>query len=75
MTIVSETKAQIVRALKDGPLHGYAIYVRTEVPIGSIYDHLRELEKAGFVKSERSGRRKVYRLTKRGEMLLKALGL
>lgn len=74
MTIVSQTKAQIVRALKEGALHGYAIYMKTEVPLGSIYDHLGELEAAGFVKGEKAGRRRVYRLTTKGKKLLEALG-
>jgi len=40
---------------------------------GSVYPHLHELEKDGFVVHESVGRRKVYRLTEEGKRYLEEL--
>jgi len=40
---------------------------------GSVYPHLHELEKNGFVIHENEGRRKVYKLTEEGERYLEEL--
>jgi len=43
------------------------------ISLSTIYVHLAELVEAGFVEYEEKDRKKVYRLTEKGEMLLKAL--
>jgi DNA-binding PadR family transcriptional regulator len=78
MSLVGETKMKILRELKDGPAHGYAIAEELEVSSGGIYVHLDELKGEGMVEvveDEQEGRqRTVYQLTENGELLLKALG-
>lgn len=75
----------ILRTLRSGPLHGYAIgrWIREtsagalQVEEGALYPALHRLEKQGFVKAEwgetelgRPGR--FYRLTSAGTKRLKA---
>ncbi len=72
----------LLAALKPGPAHGYAIIEelrrrseRTfDLPEGTIYPALHRLERQGLIESEwseESGRRRrVYRLTRRGNRAL-----
>jgi DNA-binding PadR family transcriptional regulator len=73
MSIVSDSKRKILYELFSGPKHGYKIAKFTSIPMGSIYDHLAELVEAGFIEYTEENEKKIYRLTKKGEMLLKAL--
>jgi len=68
-----DTKAAILKLLKEvGPLHGYSIWKKLGITISpqAIYQHLDELERSGFVESKVVDRRKVYKLTSKGEVLL-----
>jgi len=73
MAIISPAKMRILKELAKEPLHGYALSKRLGVTISSIYEHLSELEREGLIIFEVEGRRKVYRLTNKGEELLKLL--
>jgi len=73
MSVISKPKKQILLILSNEPRHGYEIAKLANLPMGSIYDHLAELVEAGFIKCEKKERRKIYQLTKKGEMLLRAL--
>ena len=73
MSIVSSPKKKILYELSYGPKHGYKIAKLTNLPMGSIYDHLAELVKGGFIEYKEQEGKKIYQLTKKGERLLKAL--
>ena len=73
MAIISIAKRKILLELQKGPKHGYEIAKKTGLPMGSIYDHLAELVREGFVVYEKVNRRKVYTLTEKGRTLLKAI--
>lgn len=73
MGIVGQRKRRILKEIKRNPSHGYAISRKLKIPISSIYEHLKDLREHGLIESKKEKRRKVYRLTKKGEMLLKAL--
>ena len=73
MSIISQPKKHILLELEDGPKHGYEIAKLAGLQVGSIYDHLAELVDAGFIEYEEKDRERVYRLTEKGKMLLKAL--
>jgi len=74
----------LLSILANGPAHGYAIIeslrARSEgvfdLPEGTVYPALHRLERQGLLKSgwsEDSGRRKrIYRLTPRGQQTLNA---
>jgi len=73
VSIISQSKKKILFQLLNEPKHGYKIAKSTNLPMGSIYDHLSELLKAGFIECEEKDGKKIYKLTKKGEILLKAL--
>ncbi len=54
-------------------MHGYAISKELGVSISSVYDHLKELERSGFVTAEDKGSKISYRITENGRLLLKAM--
>lgn len=72
----------LLAALRAGPAHGYAIIEDLkqrssgafELPEGTIYPALHRLERSGAIESawsvETGRRRRVYRLTRKGERVL-----
>lgn len=73
MSIISETKKQILGEIQYNPNHGYALSQNLGLPLSFIYQHLKELREAGLIKVEEKERKKIYHLTEKGKMLLKAL--
>ena len=73
MSIISKTKLKILEELKKNPDHGYTLSQNLELPLTFIYQHLKELREAGLIGIEEKERKKIYHLTEKGEMLLKAL--
>jgi DNA-binding PadR family transcriptional regulator len=69
---LTDAKRQILKELWEGPQHGYALANELGKQGPTIYEHLQQLEDAGYVKFKQDGRRKVYSLTERGELTLKA---
>lgn len=78
MSLISETKLHILLRRHEEPTHGYDLADELGISKGYVYRHLEELQDAGMIEvheEETEGRkRKFYRLTENGEMLLKALG-
>ncbi|VVB54582.1 Transcriptional regulator PadR-like family protein [uncultured archaeon] len=70
MEIIGKTKVSILSLLSGTRLHGYEIAKRLSLPITGIYQHLKDLKKAGFTESKLNGRKKEYYLTERGKKLL-----
>jgi DNA-binding PadR family transcriptional regulator len=71
--LLGETKLAILRQLRSEPSHGYALADQLDLSHGYVYTHLGDLEEAGMIEiqAEDDGK-KVYRLTKNGEYLVKA---
>ena len=69
---LTDAKRKLLALLDKEPRHGYALAKELGKQGPTIYEHLQELEKAGYIESEQEGRRKVYNLTKRGELILEA---
>jgi len=74
MAIISSPKMKILKELEKGNFHGYELSRRLNKPLSSMYEHLGELLQAGLINYKLEGRRKVYYLTEKGKMLLKAIG-
>ncbi len=69
-----ETKRRMLALmLARGRVHGYALAKDLALNTSTVYQHLRELETEGYATSEKASRRRFYRITKRGEILLQAL--
>lgn len=69
---LTDAKRRILALLEEEPRHGYILAKELGVQGSTIYEHLEQLEQAGYVEGEQDGRRKVYSLTKRGELTLEA---
>ena len=69
------TKLKILRFLSLSPSYGYEIWksVLPNFKFQAIYQHLSELESRGLICSEKKGRRKYYKITKKGLQLLNTL--
>jgi DNA-binding MarR family transcriptional regulator len=69
---LTDAKLGILREIQDEPLHGYALANRLGVRGSTIYEHLESLEENGYLESEEDGRRIVYHLTEKAELILQA---
>lgn len=69
---LTDAKRNLLALLDEEPRHGYALAKELGKQGPTVYEHLQELESAGYIESEPDGRRKVYALTERGELTLEA---
>jgi len=72
MVALTEAKVRVLRALDEAPSHGYALANELGVQGPTIYQHLEELEADGYIDSDEDGRRTVYSLSKKGELIIEA---
>lgn len=77
MSLIGETKMEILRRLGDAPSYGYKLHKEIGVSTPTIYRHLEDLEEAGMVESvpvEDDNRDKTeYHVTDDGRQLLELL--
>lgn len=69
---LTDAKRDILALLEEEPRHGYVLAKELGVQGSTIYEHLEQLEDAGYIEGEQDGRRKTYSLTQRGELTLEA---
>lgn len=69
---LTDAKRRILSVLDDESMHGYALAAELGTQGPTVYEHLQELEEAGYIEGEEDGRRKVYSLTRSGELILEA---
>jgi DNA-binding PadR family transcriptional regulator len=69
---LTDAKRNILALLADKPRHGYVLAKSTGVQGSTMYEHLQQLEQAGYVTSYEDGRRRMYELTRRGELTVEA---
>ena len=73
MVIVSTVKRRILEEIRRNPCHGYTLSQKLGIPLASIYEHLKELREKKLIESTDEDRKKIYQLTEKGQMLLKAI--
>lgn len=77
MSLIGETKEEILRLLDDSPSHGYKMHKEVGVTTSTIYQHLDELEEAGMIRSDPvegdTRNRTEYHITDEGRQLLDLL--
>ncbi|MFP9062233.1 PadR family transcriptional regulator [Natrialbaceae archaeon A-chndr2] len=75
MSLIGETKMDILRLLDESPRHGYQLHKELDITTSTVYRHLDELEDAGMVDElgEDKENRIQYALTNDGETLLELL--
>lgn len=69
---LTPAKKRVLEALEQEPRHGYVLAKELGVRGSTIYEHLEQLEEHGYTKSEDDDRRRVYQLTRKGELILEA---
>ncbi|ELZ39760.1 winged helix-turn-helix domain-containing protein [Halorubrum tebenquichense] len=69
---LTDSKRRILSLLEDEPRHGYVLAKELNVQGSTIYQHLSELEAADYIEGEEDGRRTVYSLTEKAELILRA---
>jgi len=69
---LTDAKRSVLALLDEESRHGYALAKELGKQGPTVYEHLQELEEAGYVESKENGRRKVYTLTERGQLTLEA---
>ena len=69
---LTDAKRRVLALLDEEPRHGYALAKELGKQGPTVYEHLQELEEAGYVESKADGRRRVYTLTERGQLTLEA---
>jgi len=77
MSLIGDTKLEILEILAEEPNHGYALHQHLGVTTSTIYQHLDELEEAGMVSEQKpagqTDDRVLYALTADGKKLRKLL--
>lgn len=69
---LTKPKLRILRLLSEKPSHGYIISNELGRHGSTVYEHLHQLEEEGYVEGEEDGRRIIYSLTEKGELILQA---
>lgn len=69
---LTAAKKRVLEALEGEPKHGYVLADELGVRGSTIYEHLEQLEKHGYIDGEDTDRRTVYSLTRKGELILEA---
>lgn len=69
---LTDSKRRVLSLLDEEPRHGYVLAKELGVQGSTIYQHLSELEDAEYIEGEEDGRRTVYRLSRKGELILQA---
>lgn len=72
-------KLAILKLISRQPLHGYALMKEIErmsegtwrPSPGSIYPALQELLRSGYIEQEQMGRRRIYKITSKGDEVLR----
>lgn len=69
---LTKPKFRILRHLSNEPDHGYNISNELGRHGSTVYEHLHQLEDGGYIEGEKDGRRIIYSLTEKGELILQA---
>lgn len=72
-------KLAILKLVSQRPLHGYALMKEIErmsegtwrPSPGSIYPALQELMRSGYITQEQEGRKRIYKITSHGELIMR----
>ena len=66
-------KRVLVAIQRDKEIHGYLLAKRLGQDTATVYEHLRDLEREGYVTSREVDRKRLYTLTDKGKTLMEIL--
>ncbi|SEW22581.1 ArsR/SmtB family transcription factor [Halobacterium jilantaiense] len=72
---LTDAKRDVLSLLHEKPRHGYMLAKELGVQGSTIYEHLEQLDDAGYVAGREEGRREVYELTQKGVLTVEAAQL
>ncbi len=72
---IGETKEKILYSLEKKPAHGYELSKTLDVPLSTIYGHLKEFKQRNLINpiNEHNDRKIVYELTEKGKRVLQVI--
>lgn len=72
---IGETKKKILYALEENPSHGYKLSKTLDVPLSTIYGHLKEFRQRNLITStnEDDERQIIYQITEKGKRVLEVI--
>ncbi len=72
---IGQTKEKILYSLERKPSHGYELSKTLEVPLSTIYGHLKEFRKRNLISpiDETTDRKITYQLTEKGKRVLQII--
>jgi DNA-binding PadR family transcriptional regulator len=72
---IGETKEKILYSLEKHPSHGYELSKTLDVPLSTIYGHLKEFRQRKLINSVEDihERRIIYELTEKGKRVLQVI--
>ena len=69
---LTKPKLSILDLLSEDPRHGYELAKELELHGSTVYEHLHDLEGENYIDGTEEGRRIIYSLTEKGELILRA---
>lgn len=69
---LTKPKLRILNHLAEEPKHGYELAKELNLHGSTVYEHLHGLADENYIGGEKDGRRIIYSLTEKGELILKA---
>jgi len=72
---IGETKEKILYSLERQSSHGYELSKTLDVPLSTIYGHLKEFRQRKLIKpvNESTDRKIIYELTEKGKRVLQVI--
>lgn len=72
---IGETKEKILYSLEAQPAHGYKLSKTLDVPLSTIYGHLKEFRQRNLITpiNEENERKIIYQLTEKGKRVLQVI--
>ena len=72
-TVFPAKKRILETILREQEIHGYTLAKQLRLNTATIYEHLKTLERNGYIRSRVAGRRRMYSLTDKGKKLTEIL--
>jgi len=73
MKLIGKTKQKILEEITKHPIHGYQIAHNLELPLSTVYGHLKDLQNIGLIKGKKGCPQIIYSTTEKGILLLQVI--
>lgn len=73
MKIIGVTKSNILKEIEKTNSHGYKLAKNLDLPLSTVYGHLKDLKKLELIKPQKKDRQIKYELTDKGKLMLEII--